>query len=370
MKTTSTAALVALGLGWSALIAGSNSALAGAAGTNQVKAPNAGWEQALKLLDQYATTMSRFSSFIMKSKGLVKVDAHYTAGMDTTRSGRKTRYDSEEFRFDGTRFKICLKEWGARSLWNYPQDNPLYSFRLWDGTNGCIYQDDPRPRPATSNPMGSRYSLEYDGYHRGGHTKEMMAGSQVYYLLGYFPITMPRIDMTFRQASAISVRGKTELVDGSPCFVIDAVTKCGRGSVWLDPQHGYLIAKAEYHIRPGDFLDEVKNRVQPPGKVTDMRLYGIRFKKLNDTWVTVAGTEETRSTWPPDGYEDAVRTDEISEIIVQPDFSTLTNAFALEDVHEGAWVKVWDKRNLVWRNGKIQVYSLVRGGGVIYSDGP
>ena len=350
------AVIIALGLGCPALFLGSNSALAGAAGTNEVKAPNAGREQALKLLDQYAATMSQLRSFIIKSKGSVKRDSHYTAGMDPRSSGRRTLYDSEEFRYDGTRFKICLKDWGPWPLWNYQQDNPLYSFKLWDGTNGCIYDEDPRRGPGTPDPKGSRYSLEYGGYHREGHTKEMMAASKVHYLLGYFPITMPRIDMTFRQASAISVRGKTELVDGSPCFVIDAVTKSGRGSIWLDPQRGYLIAKAEYHIRPGDFLNVDINRVQPPGKVTDITLYGTRFKKLNDTWVAVAGTEETRSTWPPDGYENAVHTDEISEILLQPDFSTLTNAFALDDVHEGARVRVAADRkwNFIWRNGKIQ----------------
>ena len=188
----------------------------------------------------------------------------------------------------------------------------------------------------------------------------MMGVSAVCYLLGYFPNSMPPIDMTFRQASAISVREKPELVFGSSCFVIDAVTKSGRGSIWLDPLHGYLIAKAEYHLRPGDVVDVVNNRVQPPGVVTDLQVYGIRFRKLNDTWVTVAGTLETRSVWPPDGHEYTVRANQISEIILKPDFSTLPNAFGMEDAHEGARVRMTDQRGnfergiFVWRNGKIQ----------------
>src|ERR1039458_3048888 len=49
--------------------------------TNQVKVPNAGREQALKLLDQYEATRSQLSSFIFKGKGSDVWDAHYTPDM-------------------------------------------------------------------------------------------------------------------------------------------------------------------------------------------------------------------------------------------------------------------------------------------------
>ena len=173
------------------------------------------------------------------------------------------------------------------------------------------------------------------------------------FLLGYIPSGKARIDQNFRQASSISVREKTEMVDGAACYVIDAVTKSGRGSIWLDPQHGYLIAKAEYHVKAGDFY---VNRIVESGMVMDFKLYDVRFKKVNDTWVTVAGTKETNKVWPPDGYEHYKESYVISEITLHPDFSTLPNAFALEDVHEGAKVRVASNRNgnFVWRNGKIQ----------------
>jgi len=353
MKLAASILRIALSLGCPALALGAVPALAGALPTNQVAASKTGREEAFKLLDQYAATRNQLKTFIITSKGSEKLDAHYTAGLDTRLSGVRTLEHLEKFRFDGARYKIIQQEWGPLPLWNYQQNNPLYSFRLWDGTNGCIYQDDPRRGPGTPDPNGSRYSLQFYGYNKAPHNDFIMGASKVGYLLGYFPNSMPRIDLAFRQASAISVRAKPELVDGSPCLVVDAATKSGRGSIWLDPQHGYLIAKAEFHIRAGD-LDAI-NRAQKPGRVTDLKIQGIRFAKLNDTWVTVAGTLETRSTWPPDGYENAVYTDEITEIIPNPDFSTLPNAFGLEDVHDGARVQLDGRRGyFVWRNGQVQ----------------
>ena len=346
------AVMIALGLGCPALIAGSNSALAGAAGTNQVKAPNAGREQALKLLDQYAATRSQLNSFIFKDQGSVVWDAHYTPDMNQKASGHRTIYHSEEFRFDGARYKLYQKLWGPMPNDTFLESNPRCNFLLWDGTNAWDYMSDPTAGPGTPRPRAHRYLLRTGG----GTPLDRYNGvlgmaCKVYFLLGYFPIGKTRIDLNFRQASSVSVRGQTELVGGSPCFVLDAVTKSGRGSIWLDPQHGYLIAKAEYHVRAGDFYN---NHIQKAGTVMDFKLYDVQFKKVNDTWVTVTGTEESNKTWLPDGYEHYKERYAISEIILKPDFSMMPNAFGLDDVQEGAAVRVGDKKNFVWRNGKIQ----------------
>ena len=322
--------------------------------TNQVKAPNAGREQALKLLDQYEATRSQLNSFIMKAKGSDVWDAHYTPGMFQIASGHRTVFHSDELRMDGDRYKLCQKLWGPMPPYTYQENNPRYSFSLWDGTNAWAYMADPTCGPGTSRPRVSRYIL-YLGIpgQRNGTNDIMGVECHAYFLLGYFPRGKARIDLNFRQASSISVREKTEMVDGAACYVIDAVTKSGRGSIWLDPQHGYLIVKAEYHVKAGDFYN---NRTQPSGTVMDFKLYDVRFKKVNDTWVAVAGTEESNNVWLPDGYEHYKESFVISEITLHPDFSTLPNAFALEDVPEGAKVKVVSNRNgnFVWRNGKVQ----------------
>jgi hypothetical protein len=353
MKTTGTAALIALGLGCSVLIHGGfNSALAGAANTSPAPAREAGKEQAFKLLDQYQATMSQLSSFILKDKGSCVWDAHYTPDMDQAASGHRTIYHSEELRFDGARYKLYERLWGPMPHDTFLESAPRCNFHLWDGTNAWTYMADPTAGPGTPRPRATRYFLSTGGVTQPDRNDGILGmACKVYFLLGYFPIGKTRIDVNFRQASSLSVRGKTELVDGSPCFVLDAVTKSGRGSIWLDPQHGYLIAKAEYHVRAGDFYN---NFTQKPGTVMDFKLYDVQFKKVNDTWVAVAGTEESNKTWLPDGYEHYKERYAISEIILQPDFSTMPNAFGLDDVQEGANVRVGDKRNFVWRNGKIQ----------------
>ena len=336
------------------LLGGFDTALAGAANISQAAARDTGREQAFKLLDQYQATMSHLSSFILKDKGSCVWDAHYTADMNQKASGHRTVYHSEEFRFDGTRYKLIQKLWGPWPEDTYLENNPQCRFYLWDGTKAWAYMADPACGPGTSRPRASRYLLRTGGVTQADRNDGMLGmATKVYFLLGYFPIGKTRIDLNFRQASSISVRGKTELVDGSSCYVIDAVTKAGRGSIWLDPQHGYLIAKAEYHVKAGDFYN---NRIQKTGTVKDFKLYGMRFKKVNDTWVAVAGTLETHKVWLPDGYENEKETQTISEITLQPDFSSMTNAFGLEDVHEGAAVRDEANRDgkFVWKNGKIQ----------------
>ena len=335
-------------------LGGPNMGLAGAAGTNQIKPSDAGREQALKLLDQYEATRSQLSSFILKDKGSCVWDAHYTPGMFQIASGHRTLHDSEELRIDGTRYKLCQNFWGPWPDYTFMESNPQYRFILWDGTNAWDYIADPSAGPGTSRPRVSRYSLGFIGPTNVLRNDGIMGvACKVYFLLGYFPLGKTRIDANFRQASSISVREKTEMVDGAACYVIDAVTKSGRGSIWLDPEHGYLIAKAEYHVKAGDLFN---NHFQKTGTVMDFKLYGTRFKKVNDTWVTVAGTEESNNVWLPDGYEHYKESYVISEITLHPDFSTMPNAFALEDVHEGAKVRVASNRNgnFVWRNGKIQ----------------
>jgi hypothetical protein len=321
--------------------------------TNQAKARVAGREQALKLLDQYQATRSQLRSFIFKGRGSDVWDAHYTPGWNQSLSGHRTLYQSEELRMDGDRYKLCQNFWGPWPSTNYPESDPQRRFSLWDGTNAWAGLADPSAGPGTSRPRANRYIL-YVGIpgQRNGTNDIMGVACHAYFLLGYFPRGKARIDLNFRQASSISVREKTEMVDGAACYVIDAVTKSGRGSIWLDPEHGYLIAKAEYHVKAGDFYNE---RIKT-GTVMDFKLYDVRFKKVNDTWVTVAGTEESNKVWLPDGYEHYKESYVISEITLHPDFSTLPNAFALEDVHEGAKVQVASNRkgNFVWRNGKIQ----------------
>ena len=326
-----------------------------AAGAAQTQAHDDGREQAFKLLDQYQATMSHLSSCIFKSKGSCDWSAHYTADMDQSQSGHRIVYESEELRFDGSRYKLCSKRWGPWVPYTYKESNSLYDFLLWDGTNQWAYHDDPALGPGTAQPKRIRSWLSLtDGEHsRKDHGLDVTLGAavRVGYLLGYSPLGLKRVDVILREAGAISVRGKPEVVGGAACSVIDADTKAGRASIWLDPQRGYLIAKAEYHVRGGDF-DGV--HLQKPGTVMEFKMTGTRFKKVNETWVTMAGTMEIHKVWLPDGYENYLENYAISEITLNPDFSTMTNAFALEDVREGAQVRVNSAReNYVWRSGMI-----------------
>lgn len=72
--------------------------------------------------------------------------------------------------------------------------------------------------------------------------------------LGYFGVSEEPAGIVLSEARSISVRDETEKINGVDCFVIDADTKCGKYKVWIDPEHGYNIAKIELQKRKGDLI--------------------------------------------------------------------------------------------------------------------
>ena len=328
---------------------------AGTVDLNPATLLGGGKEAAVKLLEKYAATRNQLGSFVIKDRSSWDGNAHFPPNSPfSNASGHKTSSFSEELRFDGTRYKLRQSGWGQIADGLATENNPHYRLSIWDGKEGWSYQVVPWAGQGTARPQVPSATLSYGSKQVDrGNDVILGAACKVYFLLGYFPLGRNRVDTTFREASSLSVRKTQEVINGSSCFVIDADSRAGRGSIWVDPGHGYLIAKAEYHLKDGDILD---GRTQQRGAKSDFLLSGVRFKLVDGTWVTVAGTVESHKVWPPDCFIYETEKAEISEINLAPDFSSMTNAFALEGVREGAPVKVQGEhgKKFVWRNGKIQ----------------
>jgi hypothetical protein len=110
-------------------------------------------------------------------------------------------------------------------------------------------------------------------------------GSEV---MGYFYGDIrpeERVDRVLRQAPSIRLRDRLERVGRSRCYVIEALTERGRYTLWIDPEHGYNIAKAEVfrNARQCDvvFGEHWKGKM----KMAYASLSNVRFKKIQDVWV-------------------------------------------------------------------------------------
>jgi hypothetical protein len=169
----------------------------------------------------------------------------------------------------------------------------------------------------------------------------------------------------------VSLRSQTELINGSACHVVDASNGRQRFTLWIDPEHGYHVAKAEY--------EESGSRKRLSSSFGD-----VRFEKHGDVWVPMEGT--VRQRWLKDDKLVSEGTMQIkrTSIDLHPDFAAV-GAF-VADLPNGTNIHVYEAPGVrhVWQNGQIvpfvddsavaaidkTVAELSRTGGVLSSTQP
>ena len=102
------------------------------------------------------------------------------------------------------------------------------------------------------------------------------------YLVGYNMESDERMDSILRKAQNISVSSRMENVGGFDCYVIRAETDKGTLSLWIDPAHGYNLAKAEARVSEGDFSCSYRLK-RGESRVTTLE--NVRFEKVDGVWV-------------------------------------------------------------------------------------
>jgi hypothetical protein len=104
-----------------------------------------------------------------------------------------------------------------------------------------------------------------------------------------------RVDSVLRKAKSISVRDGMELVGASKCYVIDAISNRGKYTLWIDPEHGYNIAKAEVFRWTRECIAAIGERARGMTRSMSCSIRNVRFKKIEDVWVPVEADTERRS---------------------------------------------------------------------------
>ena len=267
------------------------------------------------LLKKYQEAQDKLQSFIAKGKSAIE------------KNNRKEETTSE-FRFDGDRVSHRI---------HFQDTASPYKIFLWDGKTFIEYIQ------AGRSKNNRAFIAKNDG-----RKKEMIAAEyKGAPLMGICAGDYERIDSVLGKAETISLRIQTEQIEKAECYVIDAVTKRGKYTLWLDPQHGYNIAKIEVQRKKGDLIGDMKSLT------TDMlfSLKNVRFEQIDAVWVPIeADMQQTGGSQGKTTKWHHKRT----EMVLNPDHNTL-GSFVADDIPDGTKVIFpgrFDKTTYVWQDGK------------------
>ena len=305
---------------------------------------------ASELLDKYAENLSKRQSYIAKTESSVVGSKTYTRGIRDNR----VKYNAGELRFDGDRVSSRYHMWGhINGELHLKKDVGPYYSKLWDGEDYYQYKlsnlpNQPRPYGAAIITRGKEKSNEK--FNRSIMTVRIHSCGP---LMGFFEYDAERVDKILRQADSIFVRKKLEKINGSNCYVIQAKTRRGKYTLWIDPEHGYNIAKAHNIKQAGDLTFSTDTLLEDKARIL-YYIKDVRFEKIDGVWVPVEA-DMGNSRIVKDGrfYISSRMHVKITDIVLNPDHDAL-GSFLPDDILDGAEVRVKQDLNMAytWQDGK------------------
>lgn len=223
------------------------------------------------------------------------------------------------------------------------QKGDVYGNRLYDGKS--FYQHD-KSRRSKIYPNGHVY-LTRSNVEPGS----IQLATEVSKLLGFFSGNNGRIDKVLRQTRRLSVRDRMENVGGSNCYVIDAGTRYGKQTVWIDPEKGYKLRKIVISRGPGDKNGSLTLK---RGQKYDYHFEVLRFRKAADARIPEQFTATMAQYFSPRDVHRGKSNGKLLEVALNPDHETL-GSFLPDDVQNGAIVYIIGVkgRTYTWQDGKV-----------------
>lgn len=311
------------------------------------------------LLDRYRAYQANLTVYAATCEQVAEID-----DSETGHSVLRAVY---QFRTDGQRLDCDMKEsfelspLAAATNAISPPIQASNERVIWDGRETVSYSlaDPNRPSPW---PAAVRIS------DRDSFPSSFMA---VAYggapLDGFFFADRLSVDAILAQASSMAARPEREDVGGAACYVLDATTPHGKYSLWIDPDHGFGLARAEVH-RTGDDIHNGKPlsasgigpNVPPeiaarlPGRIREFefRLDRIHFRRIDDVWVPVEADYQYTKNYANGRTMTERRHHRRTQVDLNPDFAAL-GAF-VPDIPDGArvWIRGAEGIDYKWIEGR------------------
>ncbi len=306
-----------------------------------------------ELLNKLNEKLDSFNSIIVKSEYSVVFDYNFSNNLNDSlfagRSYKGTKYERAEYRRDSERVYCRTYEWGNvnQQAPDIPKEHPLYNLNNY--AYGQLYQNG---KNLISETGGLAVLTKLDSYNGQGHTSKCITG----HILPSYD-ERHRIDLILKKAESLSLRARTENITGSECYVIDSETNFGRIALWIDPAHGYNIARAEYKSKPRSplFNGTITNQ-----SVTSC-LENVHFKKIDGKWVPVEMDFSQNIQYDPDSHSNEKYHHKVTEIVLNPDHDALgsfdnplENPKNDPELKNGTQVRISGVRTkFTWHDGKV-----------------
>jgi len=314
---------------------------------------------AFELLDKFAVTQEKFRSFI------AKVEYSQISG-DNSSSKKRVMKSTAEIRVGGKKANIRQHVWGDISPERYiPEDKEYYASRLWDGKDYYSYSKakvvDEFSKGTVFVVKDAKTDLIQDAKNEQ-HSQHISilrsfpdSGTK-----GYLAQDIERVDKIIRKGSSVFVRDRMEKIGDSDCYVIEAKTKRGNYKLWLDPSHGYNIARAEMKRGEGDETGYgvVRRKLKQDTSIATC-VRNVRFEKIGDLWIAVEADLDLNMVYSKKSHYAHTGHYKITEIVFNPDHDAL-GSFVQDDIINRAKVVLTDGKNNVtvpirytWQDGEL-----------------
>ncbi len=333
---------------------------------------------ASQLLDRFAATQAQLKSFI----------AEYEFNRQDAESGSKTWKGSHamsgETRFDGKRVSARERLWGQIVPdTQRTKGKPYYKSRLYDGRWFYSYEQpwwrlEDVPKGMSTGTLALETgpaAIKRQGISANStNPAELLdlCGSGLALGLGALPHDGgQRFDVRLRAAAVVQVRDKLEPAGWtpSPCYVLDAETPQGHYTVWLDPAHGFQLAKAILKRGPGHqrVTGYTLNNTESDLSFVEK----VRFEKSGEVWLPVETAGGLDNSFAG-GLNSSMRFQlKVTRFILIPDHAAL-RSFLPDDFRDGARAIIIGSNyagggliNCQWRDGKI----VDKAGNVVFDSG-
>jgi hypothetical protein len=145
-------------------------------------------------------------------------------------------------------------------------------------------------------------------------------------------------------------------VNGSKCYVIDAKAQGCQYKIWMDPEHGYHIARAVVRRDWPGWSKQPKDRKDPRYQVGNavVELSNVSFREVDGIWAPVAADYRREHKIIDGDYEKTQSHFRITEFLVKPDHEAL-HSFAPDFIRNGAPVQIRGVSGAgsIWQDGQI-----------------
>ncbi|MHC4132257.1 MAG: hypothetical protein ACYSSP_07175 [Planctomycetota bacterium] len=279
--------------------------------------------KALELVEQYTQALDSTASFIEHYERTGEYRGRFPPSHPYYLEDESKGFHYKPFTCGIRKFEEDKGHYLSEYAWGYfntdnknvPEDKAIY--RIWIRNREFAYFHQTSKNPSS---IGScRTSKDSSEIKAHGY---IAAGAGLGHLIGYVE-TGERLDKVLRKASRISLREETEHVVGSECFVIDAHTKYGQFSLWLDPDHGWHAVKIRKSAKTGDSFAR-PGRIIPKGSVYTSYLDVLEFKKVNGIWIPVeANAGFHRTIGSPEYYMAEDVRYKRTQVILNPDHESI-----------------------------------------------